>query len=281
LLSVINGLLSALSWGAGDFAGGLATRKLGPYRAVFFGDLLGLLLLLLVNTFYREAMPSISSLILAGLAGMCGSVGLMTLYYSMAHGQMSIAAPVSAVFAAALPIIVGAIIQGLPTFVQFIGFGLALFAVWLISQGDTLNRLPLDRLSDLRLPSLAGLGFGSYFIIMHYATAGISSTVWPMIASRFAATLMLFVLVLARRESFSVQRDAWGVVMVNAVLDVGGNFFYLLALQTGRLDISAILSSLYPGSTVLLAWFFLKERITRPQWAGILTALLAIVLFAV
>jgi drug/metabolite transporter (DMT)-like permease len=86
LLSVINGLLSALSWGAGDFAGGLATRKLGPYRAVFFGDLLGLLLLLLVNTFYREAMPSISSLILAGLAGMCGSVGLMTLYYSMAHG---------------------------------------------------------------------------------------------------------------------------------------------------------------------------------------------------
>jgi drug/metabolite transporter (DMT)-like permease len=139
----------------------------------------------------------------------------------------------------------------------------------------------LDRLSDLRLPILAGLGFGSYFIIMHYATAGISSTVWPMIASRFAATLMLFVLVLARRESFSVQRDAWGVVMVNAVLDVGGNFFYLLALQTGRLDISAILSSLYPGSTVLLAWFFLKERITRPQWAGILTALLAIVLFAV
>jgi drug/metabolite transporter (DMT)-like permease len=281
VLSIINGLLSALSWGAGDFAGGLATRKLGPYRAVFYCDLLGLLLLLLVNAFYREAMPSTSAMMLAGLAGMCGSVGLMTLYYSMAHGQMSIAAPVSALFAAALPIIVGAIIQGLPTFVQFIGFGLALLAVWLISQGDTLNRLPLDRLSDLRLPILAGLGFGSYFIIMHYATVGISSTVWPMIASRFAATFMLFALVLLRRESFSVQRDAWGVVMVNATLDVGGNLFYLLALQSGRLDISAILSSLYPGATVILAWIFLKERITWSQWAGILTALLAIALFAV
>jgi drug/metabolite transporter (DMT)-like permease len=102
-----------------------------------------------------------------------------------------------------------------------------------------------------------------------------------MIASRFAATFMLFALVLLRRESFSVQRDAWGVVMVNATLDVGGNLFYLLALQSGRLDISAILSSLYPGATVILAWIFLKERITWSQWAGILTALLAIALFAV
>jgi len=281
LLSIINGLLSALSWGVGDFAGGLATRKLGPYRAVFFGDFLGLLLLFFVNIFYREALPPTSSLILAGLAGMTGSVGLMILYYSMAHGKMSIAAPVSALFAAAIPVIVGALIQGLPTFVQVIGFGLALLAVWLISQGDTLNRLPLDRLSDLRLPFLAGLGFGSFFILMHYATEGISSTVWPMIASRFAATIMLFILVLVRRESFSVQRDAWGVVLINAVLDVGGNLFYLLALQTGRLDISAILSSLYPGVTVLLAWIILKERISRPQWAGIVVALLAIALFAV
>jgi len=281
LLSIINGILSALSWGAGDFAGGLATRKLGPYRAVFFGDLLGLLLLLLINAFYRETMPSTSSLMLAGLAGMTGSVGLMILYYSMAHGKMSIAAPVSALFAAAIPVIVGALIQGLPTFVQVIGFGLALLAVWLISQGDTLNRLPLDRLSDLRLPFLAGLGFGSYFILMHYATEGISSTVWPMIASRFAATIMLFILVLVRRESFAVQRDAWGLLLTNATFDVGGNFFYLLALQSGRLDISAILSSLYPGTPVLLAWIILKERISRPQWAGIVVALLAIALFAV
>ena len=280
MFSIINGILSALSWGAGDFAGGLATRKLGPYRAVFYGDLLGLLALILVNAFYKETIPSISSLILAGIGGMCGSVGLMTLYYSMARGQMSIAAPVSALFAAALPVIVGAFTQGFPTLIQFLGFGLALLAVWLISQGDAANRFHVDRLSDLRLPLLAGLGFGSYFIIMHYATEGISATVWPMIASRFMATLMLLALVLIRRESFSVQRDAWVVVLVNAMLDVGGNFFYLLALQYGRLDISAILSSLYPGATVFLAWIFLKERITRTQWTGILTALAAIVLFA-
>jgi len=279
LLPIIYGLLSSASWGTGDFAGGLATRKLGPYRAVFYGDLLGMLALLIVNAFYRETLSPISSLIIAGFAGMAGSVGLMTLYYSMAHGQMSIAAPVSALFAAAIPVIVGMFIQGLPGTVQFIGFGLALLAVWLISQGDSTNRFHLDRLSDLRLPFLAGLGFGSYFIIMHYATEGISSTIWPIIVSRFAATLMLFVIVLARRESFVVQRDAWGLLLINATFDVGGNIFYLLALKSGRLDISAILSSLYPGTTVLLAWIILKERISRSQWAGIVVALMAIALF--
>ena len=281
MLSIFYGILSALTWGAGDFAGGLATRKLGAYRAVFYADFLGLLAILLVIVFLPEEIPPISSLLIAGLAGMLGSVGLLVLYYSMAKGQMSIAAPVSALFAAALPVLVSALTVGLPTYTQFIGFAFALTAVWLISQGDTIHRFHLEHLSDLRLPLLAGLGFGSYFILMHYATEGISSTFWPMIASRTAGTLMLLVFVLRQRQSFVIQRDAWGVIFANAILDVSGNFFYLLALRAGRLDISAVLSSLYPGATVILAWIFLKERIARPQWAGILIALAAIALFSV
>ncbi|NWG07182.1 MAG: DMT family transporter [Chloroflexi bacterium] len=279
-LSIFYGILSALVWGAGDFAGGLATRKLGAYRAVFYADLIGLLALIAVVIFFPEPLPPLSSLLIAGLGGMLGSVGLITLYYSMAKGQMSIAAPVSALFAAALPVLVSAFTEGLPTLVQFIGFGLALSAVWLISQGDASHRLHLERLSDLRLPLLAGLGFGSYFILIHYATDGITSTFYPMIASRTAGTIMLFGFVLALRQGFGVPREAWGVVFANGMLDVGGNFFYLLALRTGRLDISAILSSLYPGATVILAWVFLKEKISRSQWMGILLALAAIALFS-
>ena len=280
-LSILYGILSALTWGAGDFAGGLATRKLGAYRAVFYADFIGLLALLLVVLFRPEEFPPISSLVIAGVAGMLGSVGLLVLYYSMAKGQMSIAAPVSALFAAALPVFVSAFTQGLPTVIQFIGFGMALTAVWLISQGNSLHRFHLDHLSDLRLPLLAGLGFGSYFILMHYATEGISSTFWPMIASRTAGTLMLLVFILRQRQSFVIQRDAWSMVFANAILDVSGNFFYLLALRTGRLDIAAILSSLYPGATVILAWVFLKEKVSRVQWAGISIALIAIALFSV
>ena len=96
-----------------------------------------------------------------------------------------------------------------------------------------------------------------------------------------AGTLLLLGIVLWRRESLTVPRDAWTVVLLNGMLDLGGNYFYILALQAGRLDISAILSSLYPGATVILAWLILKERISRLQLAGIILALGAIALLTV
>jgi len=281
LISILFGLTSALTWGAGDFAGGLSSRKLGAYRAVLFGDFFGLLILFVAAGIYRENFPTLYPLLIAGLAGMLGSMGLLILYYSMIRGQMSIAAPVSALLAATLPVIVGGMLDGLPKPLQFLGFGFALVAVWMISQGDSDEKFHLGRLADLRLPLLAGLGFGSYFVLMGAATRAIPSTFWPMIASRAAGTVLLLIFVLIRRESLAVPRDAWKVVSANAILDVSGNIFFILALKTGRLDVSAVLSSLYPGATVLLAWLILKERISRKQWLGILTALIAIALMTV
>ncbi len=206
-------------------------------------------------------------------------MGLLILYYSLTQGQMSIAAPVSALFAAVLPVVVGAITEGLPKPLQFIGFAVALTSVWLISSGNQTERFRLRHLADLRMPILAGIGFGCYFIFIHYAVQGTDAILWPMIASRMAGTLLLFGVVLFRREPFAVARDAWVVIALNATLDLLGNFFYILASHAGRLDIAAVLSSLYPGSTVLLAWIVLKERIATAQWIGIAAALLAIVLF--
>ena len=279
MLSILFGIASAATWGAGDFAGGLASRKLGAYRAVMYADFFGLLLVSIGYGFYRESIPTFSVLITSAFAGALGSVGLLILYYSLTQGQMSIAAPVSALFAAVLPVVVGAVTEGLPKPLQFFGFAIALTAVWLISSGNQTERFRLKHLTDLRLPILAGIGFGCYFVFIHYAVQGTDAILWPMIASRIAGTLLLFVVVLFRREPFAVARDAWGVVALNATLDLLGNLFYILASHAGRLDIAAVLSSLYPGSTVLLAWFFLKERIAPSQWIGIAAALLAIVLF--
>lgn len=279
MLSIIFGFLSAMSWGAGDFSGGLASRKLGAYRAVLYADFFGLLAIVAVLGFHPETIPSAYVLINAVIGGALGSMGLLILYYSLTQGQMSIAAPVSALFAAVLPVVVGVITEGLPKFLQVIGFALALTAVWLISQGNQTERFRLQHLTDLRLPILAGVGFGSYFIFMHYATRGTDTVLWPMIASRLAGTVLISLVVLFRREPLAVPRAAWTVVFFNAILDVAGNFFYILASRAGRLDVAAVLSSLYPGATVLLAWLLLKERISFKQWIGIAAALSAIILF--
>ena len=278
MFSIFFGILSAISWGAGDFSGGLASRRTGAYRAVLYGEAFGLLLLFAAAAVFHEALPGWPDLLWCAAAGALGSLGMLTLYRAMGEGQMSIAAPVSAVFTAALPVAGGILLEGLPTLTKLAGFAVALAAVWMISQTST-GQSHLTRLADLRLPLLAGLCFGMYFIIIHQVTQ--TSLLWPMIASRSAGTLTVFVFMLARRDSWRPERSAWPLIMLNGTLDVAGNAFYILAGQGGRLDVAAVLSSLYPGATVILAWLILKERTTGLQKAGILAALLTIILLTV
>ena len=278
-MSVLFGLFSALAWGGGDFFGGLASRRTGAYRAVLYGEFLGLLLLIAAVGVAGESLPPWQKLGLAGIAGAIGSLGLLILYYAAIEGQMSIVMPVSALLAAALPVAVGALLDGLPSFSKLAGFALALLAVWLVAQEKD-EKTHLKRLSDLRLPLLAGLCFGTYFVIMHQAST--TGVVWPMVASRSGGMLIILLFMLAFRQDFKMSKASpWGLIGLNAVLDVGGNVFFILASQIGRLDVSAVLSSLYPGATVLLAWLVLKERLNRIQWAGILSALAAIALLSV
>ncbi len=277
--SILFGLLSALSWGGGDFFGGLASRKAGAYRAVLYAEVIGLAMLFGALAFTGETQPPLQKMLLAGLAGAIGTGGLLILYQAMIVGQMSIATPVSALLAATLPVVVGTILDGLPSLPKLIGFGLALLAVWLVAQEDS-PKSQLMRFTDLRLPLMAGICFGLYFVLMHQASD--SAVVWPMVASRTGGSILMLGFMLTLRHDWRISNSkAWPLVMVNAVLDVGGNIFYILASQTGRMDVSAVISSLYPGTTVLLAWIVLKEKINRLQWLGIAAALGAIALMTV
>ncbi len=281
MLSILYGLGAALGWGAGDFTGGLASRKTGAYRAVFYSEVVGVFLLFIMLGVFGENFPNLKIWLIAMLAGAIGTLGLMLLYHSMTLGLMSISAPVSALLAAVLPVIVSAFREGLPDLPIFIGFGFALAAVWLVSQSEDGVKDILSHLSDLKLPMLAGVGFGLYFILMHEATSS-GATIWPMLASRTGGTLLIAAYIFISRTSFRVEdKSAWTFLILNGFFDIAGNVFFILSGQAGRLDVASVLSSLFSGVTVMLAWIFLKERLTRGQWLGVVSALVAIVLMTI
>jgi uncharacterized membrane protein len=244
---------------------------------VLFSEIVGIVLLVPVASAVNEAFPGTISLIQAALAGALGSLGLLLLYHAFAIGTMSIAAPISATMAVILPVVVGAFTEGTPPGLILMGFAFALLAVWFVSQNQEGPPRILGNLVDLRLPLFAGIGFGCYFVLMHSAAR--ESTLWPMVISRCAGLLVISLFMLVRRDSYSVPGRVLPMIALNGILDIGGNAFYILAGQNGRMDVSAALSSLYPGITVLMAWLILKERLSHMQWLGIGSALIAIVLF--
>jgi drug/metabolite transporter (DMT)-like permease len=275
LLSIIYGILSAATWGAGDFIGGLASKRTSPYRVLFLAEVAGMVPFTLLALLLREPMAPANVMLIGGGSSLLGLMGLLFLYRALASGQMTIAAPVSALFAALIPVIFGFFALGVPSTSTLIGFVLAFTAVWFISQTDVTSwRFSL---TDLRLPLLSGLFFGLYFLTLHRAT--LNAFFWPLTAARFAGFIALGLYALLARQPGLPPRDLWGFSIVNGVLDIGGNAFYVLAAQTGRLDVAAVLSALYPASTVLLAWIILKERITWTQTFGVVLAFVAIVLF--
>lgn len=270
--AVLYGLLSALVWGAGDFCGGLATRRARPFSVVLAAEIFGAILLLLAALAWRQPLPSLPGVAWSAAAGVAGAIGLLGLYTALGSGHMGVVAPISAVIAALIPIVASAVLEGLPGSAQLVGFAVALVAVWLLSSGGESS----VSAHELRLALLAGLGFGFYFVLIDRADP--PSGFWNLTCARIFASLMLVVLMLSIRHPLLPPRAVLPLNLLNGTLDAGGNLFFVLAAQSGRLDVASVLASLYPGTTVLLAWLVLGERLSRPQTVGVAAALLAIIL---
>jgi len=268
------GLASAATWGAGDFCGGFATRRTNVYGVILVGDLVGGVLLAGLALGFGETLPRWNEMLVGGAAGLSGAVGLIALYRALALGRMSVASPVAAVVSGALPAVLGTFVDGLPGLGRGIGFGLALLGVWLVSS----NERARIQWSQLGLPVVAGLGFGVFFILID----GVSQTAvfWPLVGARLAAVAALGAFGTATRQLQRPAVEHLPLMALVGVLDAGGNAFFALAARAGRLDVAAVLSSLYPATTVWLAWLILKERIGRWQTVGILVVLTAIVLIS-
>jgi drug/metabolite transporter (DMT)-like permease len=265
------GLASALSWGAGDFCGGVATKRVGAYAVVIGSQAAGVTALVGFALATGEPVPPVANLIGCGLAGLAGAVGLLALYRALAIGRMGVAAPISGVLSAALPVLAGALFEGLPRPLTLFGFALALVAVWLVARSDD----AAIRVSELGLPVLAGVGFGLFIIIIGRASAG--AVYWPLVAARVASLIVLTAIASIGGHALWPERQHMVVVALAGLFDAAGNAFLVMAAHAGRLDVAAVLSSLYPAGTVLLAWAILRERISRWQLAGLIASLAAIV----
>jgi drug/metabolite transporter (DMT)-like permease len=276
LISILYGLTSAISWGAADFCGGLASRKAQPHQAVLYGEAAGLVLLLVAALFISESALSWSSLLMCSLAGSMGVFGLLLFFHALAKGRMTIAAPVSALTATILPIIVGSVLEGFPGILTVAGFALALAAIWLISQPEGGSKSLRLRLKDLALPLIAGLSFGFYLVLINRGSQ--ENFFYPLVAARAGGVLTMLLYTLIARKGFLPPAKAGVFLFLNGLLDVGGNALYIFSGQTGRMDVAAVLASLYPASTVILALLLLKEKLNRLQVFGILAALVSIVL---
>lgn len=275
LLAASAGLFAAASWGAGDFGGGIAAKRLPVFLVLLGSQLVGLVGALVLALLLGEPVPALVDAAWAAVAAVFGAVGLAGLYRALADGQMGIVAPITGVLTAAIPVAVGIAVTGLPAPVRLVGFALAFVAILLVSLADDGS----TGRGGLLLAFGAGVSFGLYSTCVGQIEGGVFG---PLALSRLVgALLVLGIVLLARvpvRASFAGRPRLLGLLLAVGLLDLAGNASFLLAAQAGGLALAAILGSLYPVSTVVLAAVVLREPIGRVHAAGIGTAALAAML---
>ena len=210
------------------------------------------------------------------MAGVTGLIGLAALYKGLASGQMGIVAPLAAVTTATLPVLWGMFLEGFPSSMQITGFVVAFTAIWLLSVPEKSQKIQLRQIS---LPITAGIFLGLSLILIDQAAE--QTVLWSLVATRITGIAILIVLLLIFRKGSMPPKRNYPIVCLAGIFDTGGYTFYALAARTGRLDTAAVLASMYPAATVLLAWLLLKERLSRRQWIGVIAALAAIIMIAV
>lgn len=270
---ILYALGSFFTWGISDFLGGYTARRFNSFALAALGHLSGTALMAGLALANHETMPPLSHLGWAAAAGASGGVSLALFYRALSQGNMGLAAPVSAVLGAAIPLVFAMFIEGPPGIIPRAGFVLGLAGVWLVSRPERGSRP-----EGLGLAVIAGIGFALFFIFIKQA--GYGSALWIATGSRSASLVATSIIVLAGHKFSPIYPLGFGLGLLAGCIDVTGTFFFIRASQTGRLDTTVILSSLYPALTVLLACIFLKERFTVWKTVGMIAALVAVPMIA-
>lgn len=266
-------LASAVLYGGADFCGGLATRRSHHYQALVLSSWVGVLTLIGLAVIGGEGWPAPEAARSGALAGVCGALGLAALYRGLATGSAAVVSPVSGVITASIPVVVAAGTRGLPEVAQLVGFALALPGIWLVAAHSS-STAQATR-AGLLLGIWSGIGCGLFLV---FAADIESGSVFGALGVA-KATACLSALALARlKRLMPVTRAGSQAAILTGLIDPVANALYVLASGYTRMDVAAVLVSLYPAGTVLLARLFLKEQIVAVQWGGVILCLVAIVL---
>jgi drug/metabolite transporter (DMT)-like permease len=282
-------LAAAASWGGGDFSGGMGVkasggRVRGAIRFVVLAHGISLVVMLGILWGRHAGLPHGAAVWWAMGAGVTGGLGVAAFYVALSRGGMGVSAAVSGLLAAAIPALVSSMMEGAPGAMRLAGFALAGGAIWLIAAGDSPEKDFPERQgaagSTMGLAVFAGVAFGVYFVALKMASP--LGLVMPMAIARGSSVVLCSVvlggLAVVRKKGTGGTRwwAGWGWACGVALLDTGGNLFFMAATRLGRLDVASVLASLYPAGTILLAAWYLHERPTRRQSLGMVAALAAV-----
>ena len=270
-MGVLLALASSLTWGIADFMGGLASRRAGPVHVLSVSYPAGALVLTLFAIFVVPGELSASVLMWGTGAGVVGAVAIGLLYAALSRGPMGIVSPVTAVMAGAVPVAVG-LIRGESLSALALG-GIACAAVAVVLVSRETGEQARVRPSTIGLALASGAAIGVYLSAIGLAPA--DSGVWAATIGRWTSTLLLVAVLVLFARPFVRQGFPWILVVGSGVLDACANGVFQLASQRGMLSIVAVVGSLYPVATVILAWVLLKERLNPVQLVGVALALLA------
>jgi drug/metabolite transporter (DMT)-like permease len=280
-------ILSSVFFGAGDFLGGFAAKRVQLLFVVMANQIAALATMLLAAILLSNFALSGRDFAFATAAGLSTAIGVPTLYRALSIGPMSVVAPVTALVAIVLPVLYGILSLGeTPSGLTIAGFVLGGLAVFLLGGGDKVVDLfkptefaPARTVLRAFAYSLAaGLCIATFYVVIKQCSAG--SGLWPIVAARVVSTAAIAGVagVKARKEPVQWPSPPFVVlVLLSGSLDGAANGLYLLAARGGDLGVAATITSLYPATTILLARYLVGERLSLPQAIGVFSALAAIV----
>jgi drug/metabolite transporter (DMT)-like permease len=278
MLPLVLALLSGITWGSADFVGGVMTKRLPTATVLVVSQGAGLVLTGALVLGLGEPAPGARYLVYAALGGVAGAAGLASLYKGLAVGRMSLVAPTAAL-SGAVPVVVGFLQGERPAAIQLLGMAVAGAGVLLAVRAPEPERAGSSG-------TVVGIGYalGAALFLGLFVTsldaAGDASPIWASLMVR-ASSVPIFLVVWAagRRRRLPTAREA-GILVLVGMLDNAANVLFAFAAREGLLTLVAVLGSLYPVSTVLLARVFLRERLTGLQAAGVVAAFAGVAFIA-